>query len=406
VVNKINRLTARTVAALAKPGRHADGGGLYLKIDASGAKRWTFMWMRGGKQREAGLGSVNAVPLAKARETAASFRADLADGRDPIEDRQAARTKREGRKTFGDVANAFLEAKTEGLRNAKHRAQWRRTLETYARPIWNNPVETIDTAAILEILKPVWQSKPEQASRVRARIENVLDAARVQGLRTGDNPARWKGNLDKLLPSAKKLSKGHHAAMSYGVLPAFVARLREHETVSALALEFLILTAARTGEVLHARWEEFDIEAKLWAVPAVRMKAKREHRVPLSPRAIEIIERMTTIRSGDFIFPGQRLDRPLSNMALEMALRRMKVTDATVHGFRSSFRDWCGEETHFPREIAEAALAHAVGNAAEQAYRRGDALEKRRALMNAWDEFCGSAKAGATRAARLLAPTM
>ena len=390
-MQRLHRLTARAVATLAKGGRHADGGGLYLKIDAGGAKRWTFMWMRAGRQREAGLGSVNAVPLAKARDIAASFRAALAEGRDPIEARQAARTERDGRKTFGDVGNAFLEAKTEGLRNAKHRAQWRRTLETYARPIWARPVDEIDTAAILEILKPLWQSKPEQASRVRARIENVLDAARVQRLRSGDNPARWKGNLDKLLPSAKKLSKGHHAAMPYRDVPSFVSRLREGEAISALALEFLILTAARTSEVLGAQLSEIDSAKKVWTVPAARMKAKREHRVPLSPRAVEIIERIAEIRSGDFIFPGQRLDRPLSNMALEMVLRRMKVTDATVHGFRSTFRDWCGEETHFPREIAEAALAHAVGNAAEQAYRRGDALEKRRVLMDDWAAFCGSA---------------
>jgi integrase len=395
-MQKLNRLTARTVATLAKPGRHADGGGLYLKVDAGGAKRWTFMWMRGGKQREAGLGSVNAVPLAKARETAASFRAALADGRDPIEDRQAARVEHGARKTFGDVANDYLNVNAHGWRNAKHRAQWRMTLEVYGKRLWPLPVETIDTVVVLEALKPIWQTKPETASRLRGRIEAILDAARVAGHTPADrlNPARWKGNLDKLLPSAKKLSKGHHAAMPYQDVPAFVTRLREGEAVSALALEFLILTAARTSEVLGAQWPEIDSAKKVWTVPAARMKAKREHRVPLSPRAVEIIERMAAIRSGGFIFPGQRLDWPLSNMALEMALRRMKVTDATVHGFRSAFRDWCGEETHFPREIAEAALAHAVGNAAEQAYRRGDALEKRRSLMDAWAAFSGSADRG------------
>jgi integrase len=387
VVNKINRLSARAVAAIAKPGRHADGGNLYLRIDKGGAKSWVFFYRLNGRQREAGLGGINSISLSKAREKAAKFRELLVDGRDPIDARQAARTERDGRKTFGVVAYAFLEAKTEGLRNAKHKGQWRRTLETYALPIWHKPIDTIDTAAILEILKPVWQSKPEQASRVRARIENVLDAARVQGLRSGDNPARWKGNLDKLLPSAKKLSKGHHAAMPYRAVPAFVTRLREGEAVSALALEFLILTAARTGEVLHAQWPKIDLASSVWTVPASRMKAKREHRVPLSPRATAIVKRMAEVRAGPFVFSGQRLDKPLSNMALEMTLRRMKAEGVTVHGFRSSFRDWAGEETHFPREVCEAALAHAVGNSAEQAYRRADALEKRRKLMNAWAQY-------------------
>jgi integrase len=388
VVKKFNALTARTVATLKKPGRHADGGGLYLKVDPGGAKRWTFMWERGGKQREAGLGSIHAVPLAKAREKAASYRAVLDDGGDPIEDRQKARIEKQGKKTFGDVANDLLEDKGPGWRNAKHRAQWRMTLEFYAKPLWGLPVDGIDTAAVLGVLRPIWNSKAETASRLRGRIEAVLDAAKAQGLRAGENPAAWRGNLAHLLPKAAKLSaRGNHAAMPYKTVAAFVAKLREREAIAARALEFLILTAARTGEVLNAEWSEFDRENKVWTVPAKRMKATREHRVPLSPRAVEIIESLAQVKTGAFVFPGQRLDKPLSNMALKMVLRRMDIQDATVHGFRSAFRDWCGEETHFPREIAEAALAHVIGDKAERAYRRGDALEKRRALMSEWAVF-------------------
>ncbi|HEX3497289.1 MAG TPA: integrase arm-type DNA-binding domain-containing protein, partial [Methylocella sp.] len=363
-MQRLNRLTTRAVATIATPGRHADGGGLYLRIEANGSKRWTFMWMRNGRQREAGLGSVTAVPLAKAREIAASFRAALADGRDPIESRQKARAEEQGRKTFGDIANDYLEANAHGWRNSKHRAQWRMTLEVYGERLWALPVDAIDTAAVLETVKPIWQAKPETASRLRGRIEAVLDAARVAGHTPADrlNPARWKGNLEKLLPSAGKLTRGSHAAMPYRDIPGFVLKLREREAISALALEFLILTAARTGEVLGAQWAEIDFAKCVWAIPAARMKAGREHRVPLAPRAFEIIERMAEVRTGPFIFPGQRLDRPLSNMALEMALRRLKAEGAMVHGFRSSFRDWAGEETHFQREVCEAALAHVIGD--------------------------------------------
>ncbi|MGO8847738.1 MAG: tyrosine-type recombinase/integrase [Methylocella sp.] len=399
MVKKINRLSARTVATLTKPGRHADGGCLYLKIDPGGSKRWTFMWMRDGKQREVGLGSVIAVTLAKAREIAASFRAILADGGDPLETRRQARAEKQERKTFGAVAEEFLAAHEPSWRNAKHRAQWRMTLEFYAKALLACPVAAIDTAAVLAVLTPIWQAKPETASRLRGRIEAVLDAARVAGHTPVDrlNPARWKGHLDKLLPKPAKLSRGHHAAMAYADLPLFISRLRERETVSNLALEFLILTAARTGEVIGAEWPEFYQEARVWTVPAARMKGGREHRVPLPARAIKIIEKLAGGRTGAFVFPGQRrLDRPLSGMALEMTLRRLGVHDATVHGFRSSFRDWCGEETHFPREIAEAALAHVTGDKTELAYRRGDALEKRRALMDAWGKFL-TPPAGANR---------
>jgi integrase len=387
LVKKINRLTARTVATLTKPGRHADGGGLYLKIDKGGAKRWTFMFERAGKQREAGLGSANAVSLGKARDLAIAFRAALADGDDPIKARQAGRAAQEGRKTFGQVAESFLEAKAHGWRNAKHRAQWRMTLETYAASMWRLPVDLIDVAAVLECLRPVWQSKPETASRLRGRIESVLDAARVQGLRPGENPARWKGNLDHVLPPPRKLARGHHAAMGYKDVPTFMKRLSGHDSVAAMALRFLILTAGRTGEVLGAAWQEIDLDAKLWTVPAARMKGGREHRVPLYGQALKIIEKLAEVRTGEFVFPGQKAGKLLSSMALEMVMRRMKIEGATVHGFRSSFRDWAGDQTSFPREVIEAALAHAIGDKTEAAYRRSDALEKRRKLMDAWAAF-------------------
>jgi integrase len=389
VVKKINRLSARAVAALAKPGRHADGGGLYLTIDKSGAKRWTFMFERSGRQREAGLGGINSVPLAKAREIATGFREALAGGVDPIDARQTDRRAQKGRKTFGQVATAFLAAKEAGWRNEKHRKQWRMTLEIYAGPLWGVPPSEVDTAAVLGVLQPIWTAKPETAARLRGRIEAVLDAARVSGHigRNEANPARWKGHLEKLLPKAKKLARGHHAAMAYGDVPEFMARLRARPAMAALALEFAILTAARTSEALGARWSEINAEKTVWTVPAERMKAGREHRVPLSDRALAILEELAEAKTSDFVFPGQRAGKPLSGMVLEMILRRMKI-EVTPHGFRSSFRDWAGEETTFPREVCEAALAHSVGNKAEQAYRRGDALEKRRGLMEAWAAFC------------------
>jgi len=263
------------------------------------------------------------------------------------------------------------------------------TLTEYAKPLAGTPVVAIDTESILSVLKPIWQTKPETASRLRGRIEAVLDYARAKGNLPHDraNPARWKSHLAHLLPKRGKLSRGHHAAMAWRDVPAFLERLRERETVAARALEFTILTAARTSEVLGACWSEFDLEAKIWTVPARRMKAAREHRVPLSDAALTIVEKLTEAKAGEFVFPGQRAGRPLSNMAFEMVLRRMNVK-VTTHGFRSSFRDWCGDATRFPRELAEAALAHVIGDKSEQAYRRSDALERRQELMDAWARHC------------------
>jgi integrase len=255
-------------------------------------------------------------------------------------------------------------------------------------------VDIIATDDVLAVLKPIWTTKSETASRVRGRIEKVLDAAKAKGFREGENPARWRGHLDHLLPRPSKLARGHHAAMPYEDVPAFIAQLREREASSALALELCTLTAARSGEILGMRWSEVDLNRKIWTVPANRMKAGREHRVPLSPRAIVILRQLEKLKTGEFVFPGQARNKPLSNMAMEMVLRRMKIDDATVHGFRSSFRDWAGNVSSFPRELIETALAHVIGDKAEQAYRRSDALEKRRKLMEAWASYCELKKVG------------
>lgn len=279
------------------------------------------------------------------------------------------------------------ETLSAGFRNGKHKAQWKSTLETYAAPLRAKPVDTIAPDDVRVFLKPIWTTKAETASRVRGRIEKVLDAAKAKGFRDGENPARWRGHLDHLLPRPSKLARGHHAAMPYEDVAAFIAKLRKREATSALALELCILTAARSGEILGMRWSEIDLDKKIWTVPANRMKAGREHRVPLASRSVLILRQLEKLKTGEFVFPGQARNKPLSNMAMEMVLRRMKIHNATVHGFRSSFRDWAGNITNFPREVTETALAHVIGDKAEQAYRRGDALEKRRKLMAAWQRI-------------------
>jgi integrase len=392
----IQRLTARKVET-AKAGRYADGEGLYLVVDATGGRRWAFLFRWDGRLKEMGLGGLKArggkpaVPLGKAREKAAFARKMVGDGRNPIIEGLPVEKVIP---TFGEAADRFVEDQRPKWRNAKHRDQWTMTLTCYAKALRSLPVDRIDTEAVLKVLKPIWQTKPETASRLRGRIERVLDAAKAKGERQGENPARWRGHLDHLLPARQRLTRGHHAAMPYAELPALLTALRGREAAAALGLEFLILTAARSGEALGATWAEIDLEAKVWTVPAERMKAGREHRVPLSARAAEILETMKPLGGGGYVFPGQKTNRPLSGMAFEMLLRRMKV-DFTVHGFRSTFRDWAGEASAFPREIAEQALAHTVGDATERAYRRGDALEKRRKLMDAWARFCEPRK-GAT----------
>jgi integrase len=378
----MGKLTARKVET-AKPGKYGDGGGLQLAVAPTGAKKWVLRFLWQGNAREMGLGSYPEVGLAEAREKAIAGRRLARSGVDPIAERKQDRRV----PTFGKLADEVVAEQSKGFRNEKHKAQWAVTLREYAAPLRPMPVDAITTEDVLGVLKPIWTTKTETASRLRGRIERVLNAAKAKGHRSGENPAAWRGHLENLLPKRQKLTRGHHAAMPYADVPAFVARLREREAVAALALEFAILTAARSGEVLGARWPEIDFDARVWTIPAKRMKSGREHRVPLSESAFAILEKLGEARVSEFIFPGQGAGRPLA----EMVLRRMLRRDAdvvTVHGFRSSFRDWAGNETHFPRELAEAALAHVVGDKAEQAYRRSDALEKRRALMEAWAQWC------------------
>jgi integrase len=322
--------------------------------------------------------------LTEAREKAAEARRLLAAGQDPKSKWQQA-SRPVADLIFGAVALQLIQDRRGGWKSCKHAAQWESTLRTYCSAIWEKPVDQIDVEDILNILRPIWATKQETAHRVRGRIEAVLTAAKVRKLRSGENPALWKGNLDHLLAKRRKGPKRHHAAMPFAEVPLFVAQLRERTGLAARALELVILTASRTSEVLHARWSEFDLAACVWTVPAERMKAGKEHRIPLSPVATDLLQRLP--RESDFVFPGARLGAPLSNMAMENVLRRMKLKPYTVHGFRSSFRDWCGEMTEFPRELAEQALAHAVGSQVERAYRRGDALERRRELMDAWATF-------------------
>jgi integrase len=388
-----NKLTARAVSSLSRPGKHSDGGGLYLRIDNGGVsvrRRWIFRFVSQGRTHEMGLGGYPGVSLADARKARDAAEKLVQSDQDPIAAREDRRRAQIGKPTFGQIADALIEAKTPEWRNDKHRAQWKMTLEHYAAPLRPQPVDEIDTDAVLSVLQPIWRSKAETASRLRGRIETVIDAARAKGHipRNEANPARWRGHLDKLLPKRTKLTRGHHAALNYAKLPTFVTELRTRDATAAAALEFCILTAARSGEVFGARWEEIDLSNKVWTVPAKRMKAAREHRVPLSARVFEILRRLEEGRTGDFVFAGRKPNRPLSSMAMEMLLRRMKLNNVTVHGFRSAFRDWAGNETNFARELAEAALAHVIGDQAEQAYRRGDALEKRRALMEAWARWC------------------
>ncbi len=389
MARKINRLNARAVATITKHGRHADGGGLYLSISPNGGRRWVFLYRWHGKPTEIGFGSARDVSLARAREVASQARAKLAEGINPKE----ARRPLEGA-TFGECADRLIEAMRPSWRSSKHAAQWAMTLRGYAAPLRRLPVDKITTDDVLSVLKPFWNDKPETASRLRGRIERVLDAAKAQGLRSGENPARWRGHLDQLLPKRRQLTRGHHAAMRYADLPVFMSNLQAREAMAALALEFVILAAARSGEVLGARWVEFDLDRAIWTVPAERMKAGREHRVPLSRHAFKIVKSLHKTRNGDFVFTGQKQGKPLSVMALEMVLRRMKINDATVHGFRSAFRDWAAECTNFPNEVCEAALAHVIENKAEAAYRRGDLFDKRRKLMEAWGAYCTTPKVG------------
>jgi len=394
LAKRINRLTPRTVAALSETGRYADGGGLYLQISKAGTKAWIFRFTLDGRPRHMGLGPTHTVTLAEARDEALQCRKMLRDGIDPID---ARRTKRAARlkeavsaMTFRKCAESYIKSHAAGWKNVKHARQWSSTLETYAYPIFGTlPVDMIDTGLVMKVIDPIWREKTETASRLRGRIESILDWAMVRGYRKGENPARWKGHLDNLLPAKSRIAKvAHHAALPYAEIGTFMAELRKREGIAALGLELLILTAARTGETIGARWDEFDMENGIWTIPADRMKAKNEHRVPLSAGAINVLEQLGAMRQSDFILPGQQRNRPLSNMAFLQVLRRMGRGDLTAHGFRSTFRDWAAEQTRYPREVAEMALAHTVTNKVEAAYRRGDLFEKRRHLMDDWAQCC------------------
>jgi integrase len=392
----VEKLTALQAKRANKPGLLSDGKGLCLRIGTRGAKSWVLRYMLDGRAREMGLGSYHDISLAEARDRARHFRRMVKEGLDPIDDRRSRRAAQRAERakvmTFRECAEAFIAAHQAGWRNAKHAAQWPSTLETYVYPhLAALPVDTIDTSLVMKALEPIWLAKPETAGRVRGRIESVLDWAAARGYRTGENPARWRGHLENLLPRKLKVRRvEHHAALPYAELGAFMSELRQQTGVAARALEFTILTASRTGEVIGARWDEISMAERLWTVPSDRMKASREHRVPLSPHAVAILEEMRTIRVGDFVFPGGRAGQPISNMAMMMTLRRMGREGLTVHGFRSSFRDWAAERTNFPREVAEMSLAHAVSDKVEAAYRRGDLFEKRRQLMAGWAQYAAT----------------
>ena len=378
----MGKLTSKFVLT-APVGKHGDGAGLQLVVSPSGARKWVYRFMMQGRAREMGLGDFPTVGLTDAREKALKARKLARSGVDPIEDRKKDRNV----PTFGTFADHVANELSAGFRSAKHATQWTTTLSTYAAPLRDKPVAEIDTADVLTVLRPIWLEKPETANRVRGRIERVLNAAKARGFRSAENPAAWRGHLDQLLPKQPRLGR-HHAAMPYADVPGFVTQLRERRAAAALALEFVILTACRVGEVLEATWSEIDLGARTWTIPGARMKAGKEHRVPLSERAVEIIEWLSEAKRGEHLFPGTISGKPLSPMVFQQLLRRMPVESVTTHGFRSSFRDWAGDMTDFPREVAEAALAHSVGDRVEAAYRRGSALEKRRALMDAWARFC------------------
>lgn len=393
MAKKAKELSALAVSRLTESGHHAVGGvaGLYLYVNDTGARSWVLRVVVGSKRRHMGLGGYPDVPLAIAREKARAARQKIEQGVDPIAEREQARSKlmaeQSSSKTFKEAAGAYIEAHGDSWKNPKHRAQWQSTLESYAFPVMGEMlVQDVEQAQVLKVLEPIWKSKNETASRLRGRIESILDWAAVRKYRTGENPARWKGQLDKLLPAPKKIQKTEHRkAVAVKDAPSFMAALRQMPGTAARALEFAILCASRSGEVRGMTWSEIDEVEGVWTIPGNRMKAGKEHRVPLSEKALEIIKAQPEIAGCKFVFPGAK-GGMLSDMTLTAVMRRMKV-DAVPHGFRSTFRDWAGDQTHHPRDVVEMALAHVIESKAEAAYRRSDALEKRRRLMNDWAAF-------------------
>ena len=410
-MGELHKLKPLQVAREQSPGRYGDGGGLYLQVGQTGAKSWIFRYRAGEREREMGLGAYPAITLARAREKAVACRQLRQDGKDPIElrdaERRAAEAEDARQMTFKECAEGYIADNERAWKNAKHRSQWRNTLQTYVYPVFGHlPAREIDEPLILRALRPIWHSKTETASRVRGRIENVLDWAKVHKHRDGENPARWRGNLALVLPKQSDIQDvRHHPALPFEQMGDFLAVLRRRNAVAAFALEFLILTLGRTNEVLESRWPEIKGTgtSAIWVIPKERMKGDREHRVPLTSAALDVLERVRPLASeGDYIFPGFKRARPLSNMALEMLIRRMNGKtqpprwcdingEAIVpHGFRSSFKDWASERTRFANEISEMALAHAIDDKTEAAYRRGDLMLKRRKLMEAWASYCST----------------
>jgi integrase len=386
-MGNIHRLSDLKVRSAKTPGMYADGGGLYLQVRSAHAKSWIFRYESNGQQRYVGLGSLDTISLARAREKAREARELRLDGKDPIAEKRAQRAATEAQTakamTFAQGAEKYIASHAAGWRSAIHSRQWKQSLADHVLPIiGDQPVGAIDAALVLKVLEPIWTAKPETASRVRGRIEAVLDWAKARGYRAGENPAKWRGHLDQLLPSRSKVrAVAHHAALPYQEIGAFMAALRQRDSIAATSLELTILTAARSNEMIGARWDEID--GRVWTVPAARMKAGKEHRVPLSDVALAALDRLRAFRKDEHVIP-----RPFTKNYLLGVVRGMGRDDVSVHGFRSTFRDWAAEQTSFPNHVVEQALAHAIGDKVEAAYRRGDLFEKRARLMAAWAEFC------------------
>ena len=398
----MGKLNALKVKSLARPGRYGDGKGLWLQVRGPEQKSWLFRFAVQGKQQQMGLGPVDVVSLAQAREAALDARKLLHAGINPLAEKKAKAEPAAAPiklKTFREVGALYLAAHESTWRNDKHRYQWRQTLDSYVYPeIGDMAVASVVTGDVLRVIQPLWTTKPETAARVRGRIETILDYAKALNWRQGDNPARWRGHMSSLLPARSKVrAVEHHAAMPWKELPLFMEILRGAGGTAAIALQFTILTACRTTEAIEAKWSEIDMEAGVWTVPAERMKANREHRVPLSAAAVTLLRSMLPSKPADrdgYVFLGGKKDSPLSNMAMTALLRRLGRGDLTVHGFRSSFRDWAAEATNHPREIAEAALAHTLKDKTEASYQRGDLLDKRRVMMADWAEYCHKSGCG------------
>lgn len=381
-----NKLSETRIRTLNKAGIYSDGDGLFLRVrnvitsDIPPSKQWVFIFKRQGQRTEIGLGGYGQgtapVSLALAREKAEAVRQRLARGEEL-----------HSRKTFLDIMDDVLTVKKASFKNEKHKDQWSMTLTKYAEPLHKKLVAEITRDDVVEVLKPIWAKIPETADRTRQRIAAVIDHAKARGLYVGDNPADWRGGLKELLPARSKLSRGHHAAVGYKDLPAVIAKLRASPAVSARAVEFLALTAARSNEARSMTWDEVDFQERLWTVPAERMKAGKPHEVPLTDRAIAILKERQELRTGDLVWEGGKADTPISDTAMVKVFRSSGAGDATLHGLRSSLRDWAGDETSYPRDVAEAALAHTLKDKTEAAYRRGTALAKRRAMMEEWENY-------------------